>query len=111
MQKSPIRDLFDALCEHESLIVSFATERDANNAKIRLHQIRKETDDQLSSIGDTSGIFGGRSILFDSLGDCQYKIYLGLRHAAKRATFQIVTKGEICHAPPVPAYLGESKGE
>lgn len=93
--KSPIKDLFDALCQHETLTVQFPSIRDMTSAKIRLHQLRKETDAQLSILGDTEGIFGNRAICFEATGEegC-YKISLSDRNAPKRAAFTILSLGE-----------------
>ena len=86
MEKSPIRQLFDALVEHETLTVTFASERDLATSKIRLHQLRKETDAQLQAIGEES-IFGNKSIRFSRISGLTYQISVEDINAAMRSRF------------------------
>ena len=89
MDKSPIRQLFDTLITDETVTVIFDSIHDLNITKIRLHQIRKDTDKQLATIGEES-IFGDRSIIFTPLDSLTYKISIEQRNAASRARFKIL---------------------
>lgn len=107
MEKSPIRQLFDALMESESLIVTFDSERDYQTTKIRLHQIRKEMDSQLASIGEDS-VFGTRSICFTKQPDSEltYQIHLDNLNASARSRFKIISVGATSNAN-ISTDLGE----
>lgn len=107
MEKSPIRQLFDALIEHESLTVTFQSVKDMSTSKIRLHQLRKETDSQLQAIGEDS-IFGSKSICFKHLEELTYQIYLEDINAATRSRFKIISLGAT-NNEDLSADMGEFK--
>lgn len=106
MEKSPIRQLFDALIESESLVVTFDSERDYQTTKIRLHQIRKEMDSQLESIGEDS-VFGDKSICFTKQSPLTYQIHLATLNASARSRFKIISVGAPSNAN-LSTDLGES---
>lgn len=107
MEKSPIRQLFDALVEHELINVTFASEKDLANSRIRLHQLRKETDIQLQALGEDS-IFGNKSILFKKISGLTYQISVEDTNAAMRSRFKIISVGAP-HNENIPADLGDTK--
>lgn len=93
MEKSPVRQLFDALISTESVTVTFDSPHDFKITKIRLHQIRKETDAGLASIGEES-IFGPKSICFKAIAPLTYQIYLADLRSASRSRFKIISVGD-----------------
>lgn len=98
MLKSPVRELFDALMDHQELVVHFPSVEEMQKVKVRLHQIRKEMDDQMRAIGEPQGIFGDKAICFLPTNEPDYepnhwRICLVSRNAPKRAAFTIIQKG------------------
>lgn len=100
MNKHPIRILLDHLIESEteSVTVQFQSLADLKATKVRLHQLRKQMDTALESIGSPEGIFGTKSILFEKVEGQEdsnspsltYRIYLSNQRSPVRARFTIL---------------------
>lgn len=108
MQKSPIRELFDALILEDSVTVTFESAHDLNITRVRLHQIRKDFDTQLAAIGDDP-IFGDKSIVFTKLSELTYKISVEPLRSAARARFTIIKEPQ--DGQSLPADMGNLKDQ